>query len=374
MLISGLWPKLPPWRRNLSVNRSRRASLGKLAVRRAFVAVLAATLATTAYALSTVTASTSSANPVPISSVGSPMLRAGYLGASAFGATVHPAYPGDLFVLAVINDTWADQVTAVSGGDVTSWHPAARPFFDGSDGQMLQIWYGQVSSTSPTTLSIAWNGTINNADVALEEFSAGANATWSLVGNGTSSAPFPAVSSPASGTLYFGAATAWGNGAAGATPGGHLQRPKQKLPRSLEHELERHRSTSGDRGWLGRRPVQCHGGARSTGGAHHFDLNCGTHNDEPPRRHQPTIPPALQWPGSMFNDDVRNWPLDVSSAEFAQDVVADYKTDYGAVGVNTMPIYTVPANQAEAAISVTPGCTDFTVDTGTEVPIPSYWL
>ena len=45
---------------------------------------------------------------------------------------------------------------------------------------------------------------------------------------------------------------------------------------------------------------------------------------------------------------------------------------YGAVGVNTMPIYTVPANQAEAAISVTPGCTDFTVDTGTEVPIPSY--
>ena len=52
--------------------------------------------------------------------------------------------------------------------------------------------------------------------------------------------------------------------------------------------------------------------------------------------------------------------------------MTDYKTDYGAVGVNTMPIYTVPANQAEATISVTPGCTDFTVDTGTEIPIPSY--
>ena len=46
-----------------------RACLGKLAVRRTFVAVLAATLATTAYALSTITAPTSSANPVPISSV-----------------------------------------------------------------------------------------------------------------------------------------------------------------------------------------------------------------------------------------------------------------------------------------------------------------
>ena len=239
---------------------------------------MAATLATTAYALSTITASTSSANPVPISAVGSPMLRAGYLGASSFGETVHPAYPGDLFVLAVINDTWADQVTAVSGGDVTSWHPAARPFFDGSDGQMLQIWYGQVSSTSPTTLSIAWNGTINNADVALEEFSAGANATWSLVGNGISSAPFPALSPGEWDTVLRGR-DGLGQRGGGSHPGGHLQRPKQKLPRSLEHELERHPGTSGDGGWLGRCTVQCHGGARSTGGAHHFALNCGTHND-----------------------------------------------------------------------------------------------
>jgi hypothetical protein len=74
----------------------------------------------------------------------------------------------------------------------------------------------------------------------------------------------------------------------------------------------------------------------------------------------------------MFNADVQNWPVDVNSAEFAQDVVTDYETDYGAVGVNTMPIYTVPANQTEAAILVAPGCTDFTVETGTEVPIPSY--
>ncbi len=355
-----------------SLNQSGpRARLGKLAVRRTFAAVLVATLATTAYALSTITASTSSADPVPISSVGSPMLRSGYLGASAFGATVHPAYAGDLYVLAVINDTWADQVTAVSGGDVTSWQPAARPFFDGNDGQMLQIWYGQVSSTSPTTLSITWNGTINNADVALEEFSAGTNATWSLVGDGLSRTPFPALSSLTTGTLYFGAAMAWGNGAAGATPGVTYSVPN----RNFLIAWNTNSSGTVAPGATGAGSVAALFNATTAAAAPVAPSTTTstvaptTTSTSPP----PTnIPPDLQWPGNIFNDDVRNWPLDVSSAQFAQDVVADYKADYGAVGVNTMPIYTVPANQAEAAISVTPGCTDFTADTGTEVPIPSY--
>ena len=64
--------------------------------------------------------------------------------------------------------------------------------------------------------------------------------------------------------------------------------------------------------------------------------------------------------------------MDPNSAEFAGDVVADYEANYGAVGVNTMPIYSVPANQANASISVSPGCNNFTGDTGTEVPLPSY--
>jgi hypothetical protein len=361
---------VPPETQSLSTAIPR-ASLGKLAVRRAFCAVLAATLATTAYALSTITASTSSANPVPISAVGSPMLRAGYLGASSFGETVPPAYPGDLFVLAVINDTWADQVTAVSGGDVTSWHPAARPFFDGSDGQMLQIWYGQVSSTSPTTLSIAWNGTINNADVALEEFSAGANATWSLVSNGISSVPFPALSSPARGALYFGAATAWGNGAAGATPGVTYSVPNGNFlvawNTNSSGTVAPAATGAGSVAALFNATAAPAAPVAPTSST--STVAPTTTATSPPLT---SIPPALQWPGSIFNDDVRNWPLDVSSAEFVQDVVTDYMTDYGAVGVNTMPIYTVPANQAEATISVTPGCTDFTVDTGTEIPIPSY--
>jgi hypothetical protein len=52
--------------------------------------------------------------------------------------------------------------------------------------------------------------------------------------------------------------------------------------------------------------------------------------------------------------------------------VNDYKNYYGSVGVNTMPIYSVGADQAEATISPTSGCGDFTTDTGTNVPIPSF--
>ncbi len=179
------------------------------------------------------------------------------------------------------------------------------------------------------------------------------------------------MSSPASGTLYFGAATAWGNGAAGATPGVTYSVPTKNFL------VAWNTNSSGT-------VAPAATGAGSVAAL--FNAAAA-----PPATVAPTtttstvaptttstspsstnIPPALQWPGSMFNDEVRNWPLDVSSAEFGQDVVADYKTDYGSVGVNTMPIYTVPADQAEAAISVTPGCTDFTLDTGTQAPIPSY--
>ena len=81
---------------------------------------------------------------------------------------------------------------------------------------------------------------------------------------------------------------------------------------------------------------------------------------------------ASQWPNSLFNSDVEGWPVDPNSAEFASDVVADYEADFGAIGVNTMPIYSVPANQPDASISVSPGCNDFTGDTGTQVPVPPY--
>ena len=77
-------------------------------------------------------------------------------------------------------------------------------------------------------------------------------------------------------------------------------------------------------------------------------------------------------PKSLFNSNVQSWPVDNNSSEYAGDVVADYQNDYGTVGVNMAPIYDVPAGTADVTISATSGCNDFTSDTGTEVPIPSF--
>ena len=130
-----------------------------------------------------------------------------------------PREAGDLLVVAVINDTWADHVVSVAGGDVASWSQAAAPFYDDGDGQIMQIRYGVTSSAGAANLAITWNGTTNNADIAVQEFTAGAGASWSFVATGSSASPFPALNSPESGTLYIGAAMAWGNGARWDTPG-----------------------------------------------------------------------------------------------------------------------------------------------------------
>ncbi len=187
--------------------------------RKTFAVALAAAMATTSSAVSTVVASASGPALVPISAVGSPAVQSGYLGSTSYGTVVAPRQAGDLLVVATINDTWADHVVSIAGGDVASWSAAAAPFFDDGDGQVMQIWYGKTSSAGAANLAVTWNGRINNADIAVQEFTASADASWTLVATGRSSSPFPALSSPENGTLYIGAAMAWGNGGAGSTSG-----------------------------------------------------------------------------------------------------------------------------------------------------------
>ena len=88
-----------------------------------------------------------------------------------------------------------------------------------------------------------------------------------------------------------------------------------------------------------------------------------------------TLPPGVTeapWQGSLFTrGDVASWPLDPSSAQFAADIVADYQAHYGSVGVNTMPVYTVPAGAPMVPVTPTPGCNDFLASTGPTVPLPA---
>lgn len=86
----------------------------------------------------------------------------------------------------------------------------------------------------------------------------------------------------------------------------------------------------------------------------------------------PVVPPASLFHDSIFNSNVQSWPVDPHSALYATDIVNDYKTDYGSIGVNTIPIYYVPAKQRMVPVSVTPGCNNFVASTGESIPFPSF--
>jgi hypothetical protein len=83
-------------------------------------------------------------------------------------------------------------------------------------------------------------------------------------------------------------------------------------------------------------------------------------------------PVSADLPASLFNQDVTSWGQVLGSPTFAADFVTDYEDNYGSVGVNTMPIYDVPAGTPESTFSVASGCNDFLSDTGDEVPVPSF--
>ena len=157
--------------------------------------------------------------PAPISAVGASDVYDGWLGSSSMSGPFSPQHVGDLLVLGVKNDTWPQSVSSVSGAGVGSWAPAGAPFFDGADGQIEQIWYGTVTSAGSSTLTVNWGTTIGNVAVALQEFSAGSSATWALDTEGSSASPFPSLTAAHGSELYFGLGFAWGNAAAGTTPG-----------------------------------------------------------------------------------------------------------------------------------------------------------
>ena len=85
-----------------------------------------------------------------------------------------------------------------------------------------------------------------------------------------------------------------------------------------------------------------------------------------------SLPPAL-WRSSIFSKpDVANWSLLSASSRFASDIVSDYTQDYGSVGVNSLPIYRVPAHQPGVPVSVLSGCNNFVPNTGSDIPIPPF--
>lgn len=83
-----------------------------------------------------------------------------------------------------------------------------------------------------------------------------------------------------------------------------------------------------------------------------------------------TTAPSL-FPNSFFDRSVTQQRVASDSTILVVNLVNQYRTHYGSIGVNRMPIFTVPANQRLVPVSVKSGCWwTFLYSTGTSVPIP----
>jgi hypothetical protein len=81
--------------------------------------------------------------------------------------------------------------------------------------------------------------------------------------------------------------------------------------------------------------------------------------------------PAAALRHSVFLSSLADARAHSTSSGFVGDLVEDYEQDYGAVGVNQLPIWDVAANQAPVTVTVRSGCNNFTANTGTRIPIPA---
>jgi RHS repeat-associated protein len=132
-----------------------------------------------------------------------------------------PQGVGDLMVMAV--SLAGATVTSVSGGGVSTWSKETAVL--GSQcGNDDEIWWGVVSSTGASAISVSLAGSVGWHELEAQELSAGTGATWSADTKGSASSTtgtvkFPSLSPSGTGELYFGYAGVNGNASAGSTPG-----------------------------------------------------------------------------------------------------------------------------------------------------------
>jgi hypothetical protein len=84
----------------------------------------------------------------------------------------------------------------------------------------------------------------------------------------------------------------------------------------------------------------------------------------------PVKPAVAIFPLSFFDRSVAAQPVAPASLGLVENVVNQYTTYYGSIGVNRMPVFSVPATQPLVPVTVKTNCTDFTKQLGTSVPIP----
>ncbi|MHB1498081.1 MAG: hypothetical protein ACYCXN_09235, partial [Acidimicrobiales bacterium] len=141
-----------------------------------------------------------------ISAVGSPVTAP--LGLSTtYNLPVSPT-AGNLVV--VYSTAVESSLSSISGGGVTNWHSAISQFQPTAAG--ASIWWGQVATTGPSTVSLAYGAGPGAGTAWVQEYTAGAGTTWSLDTTGENGS-----SSGAPSTISFASLTPSSSSAATAT-------------------------------------------------------------------------------------------------------------------------------------------------------------
>ncbi len=97
--------------------------------------------------------------------------------------SVNPVTIGDILFLGVdLRGPTPGPITGVSGGGVTTWDEA---FMNGLSltYENTGIWWGIVTSTGPSVISLLGTGSPAASCLTCQEFTAGAGTTWSVYGN-----------------------------------------------------------------------------------------------------------------------------------------------------------------------------------------------
>ncbi len=292
---------------------------------------------------------------------------------STWATTVDAGHAGTLEVMAVAGHNWPHHVTSVSGGGAGTWRPVAAPHHDRA---VLQIWYTTVDSPGRSVLRVDWSGAPGAGYVAIAQYAATGAASWDLARSGWAVEPFPVLAADRSG-VYVGAAVAAGNAQAGTTPGfTYTLATRAFVFATAANVIGTLRPDA--RGAAAVGAVLVPSAAAGAAGAPTGSAHGATATTAPPGGTDSAAPgpagapPAGLMPKSIFGQDVQGWPVDPRSAQFAADIVDDYKAAYGSVGVGGLPIYAAPAGAGESALSVRWACNGFLSSTGATLPAPPY--
>lgn len=146
-----------------------------------------------------------------ISAVGSP-----FSVTNSLSLSVSPTAVGDILFFTSSDYT----VTGISGGGVTTWNAAGA----NSGGSESYSWWGVVTASGASTITVTGSGTLADASFAAQQFTGGGAGTWSadgspgvFTGSGTTWS-CPSLSATGSGELYVAGASVHGT-VAGSTAG-----------------------------------------------------------------------------------------------------------------------------------------------------------